>query len=168
MGIKKGQMIFEFIIAAVVLFSIIVYTLTYVNGEVSLFSGNFRSDRMESKVIRLSESLLNPYSHHNIVDKWPILDHDKILLFNNTCNNDLDIYNDMELYEIDPLGGRHNIHLRILATELTPPKTIIIDCGRLPIDIVDRPLVYEVKRIGIVIDPLSGMQIPVEIKIWLW
>ena len=165
MNNKKGQTVFEFILAAIVLFSIIIYTLTYVGSEVSLFTNNFNSDRMESKIIQISESLLNPYSKNNIVDKWPVFDHNKMMIFDNNCTgNYAALLNELELYETDPLGTQHNIHMRVRGEILSQPPLTIIDCGRLPIDLVNRPKVFEIKRVGI--DSSNGN--PVELKIWLW
>jgi len=150
------------------LFSIIIYTLSYVNGEVSFFTNSFKSDKMESKVIQVAVSLLNPHSKYTIVDEWPVINHNKMLILNTTCNDAVSGYpqllTDLELHEIDPLGGIHNIHMKIKATEFANPDNIIIECGRLPIDLSDRPMVYEIKRIGIDSDSKN----PVELKIWIW
>jgi len=162
---KKGQTVFEFILAAIVLFSIIIYTLTFVGGEVSLFSDNFDSDRMESKIIQVSESIINPHSKYSIVYEWPVFDRNKMIIFNNNCNGDyVSLLNGLGLYKTDPLGGQHNIHLMVRADVLTQPITTVIECGRRPDDLVERPRVFEIKRIGI--DSQTGY--PVELKIWLW
>ena len=165
MKYKKGQTVFEFILAALVLFSIIIYALSYTGDEVSFFTNNFDSDKMESKVIQLSESLLNPFSDYSIAEEWPVFNRSKMNAFNNICNNNYPtLLNDSELYETDPLGGQHNIHLMVRADVLTQPVTNVIDCGRRPDDLVERPKVFEIKRIGI--DSQTGK--PVELKIWIW
>ena len=162
---KKGQTVFEFILASIVLFSVIIYTLTYVGDDVSLFSNSFDSDRMESKIIQISESLINPYSKYSIVDEWPVFNRNKMIIFNNTCNGNYPaLLNDLELYETDPLGGQHNIHLMIKADILAQPIIPVINCGRLPADLLERPRVFEIKRVGI--DSFSGES--VELKIWIW
>lgn len=163
---KKGQTIFEFIIACVILFSVILYTLTFVNSELEMFSGNFNSDMMNSKVVQVTESFLNPYSTYSIVDEWPVLDHNKMVVFNNNCNNDVEyvaMLNNMELYTQDPLGGKNNMHLKIIAKDLDT-DTEIINCGRLPLDLVERPMVFESKRLGVDSDTNN----PIELKVWIW
>ncbi|MBN2101841.1 MAG: hypothetical protein JW716_03145 [Candidatus Aenigmarchaeota archaeon] len=162
---KKGQTVFEFILAAIVLFSIIIYTLTYVGGEVSLFSNSFDSDKMESKIVQVSEALLNPYSKYSISDEWPVFNRNKMIIFNNTCNGNYPtLLNDLQLYKTDPLGGQHNIHLIVKAEVLTQPITTVIDCGRMPTDLVERPRVFEIKRMGT--DSVTGL--PVDLKILIW
>ncbi len=165
MGKKKGQTVFEFILAALVLFSIIIYTLTFVGSEVSIFTNNFDSDKTESKVIQVSEALLNPYSKYNIVDEWPIFNRNKMIMFENNCTGNYPaVLTDLQLYETDPLGFPHNIHTKIRADVLTSPPVTVIDCGSLPGDFVNRTRVFEIKRVGI--DSVTSS--PVELKIWIW
>ena len=160
----KGQAIFEFVIAAVILLSVVAVMMAFSSGEVNTFSDSFKTDKMNSKVIQITESILNLHAKYNIIEKWPVFSHSKMLAFNSTCNSAYaQLLTDLELYAIDPLGGRHNDHIMIKARDISTNANII-ECGRLPIDIIERPPVYEMRRVGI--DSANGH--PVELEIWIW
>ncbi|NOX71867.1 MAG: hypothetical protein GXO64_04190 [Candidatus Micrarchaeota archaeon] len=160
----KGQAVFEFIFAAIVLFASILYILGVLNGEIASFSQSHQADAMNSRVIELSALLASGHEKYGLADSWPVLEHAKIVDFNNNCrNNYAELLNDLQLYESDPLGGKHNIHIKINAID-TETGQMLIDCGRTPANLAERPDVYEVKRIGI--DSETGN--PIELTIWLW
>ncbi len=83
----KGQMIIEFIIAAVMFFGVILFTINYLNTEVSVYSSDYFINEVESKSVQVSEMLLhNPGIWMDdgsamivgLSDEWPIINATKI------------------------------------------------------------------------------------------
>lgn len=83
---KKGQVVFEFVIAALVLFGLIFYSMNYVARDFDARHDSFRNDILESTVMRVSGYLLN--SENGIVDEWPVLSASKMdYMENNICDD---------------------------------------------------------------------------------
>ena len=79
----KGQFIFEFLIAGLIFFTIIVYTINYLNVNVSDFKSKFYQSRLQSKAIQISEVLMSSESSLGLVDDSGF-SLTKIQDFNNT------------------------------------------------------------------------------------
>ncbi|MCK5016115.1 MAG: hypothetical protein KAS32_03505, partial [Candidatus Peribacteraceae bacterium] len=58
----KGQMVFEFIIAGLFFFAIIVYSMNYLSVNVNNFKGDFHQNLIQSKAIQISEIIMSESS----------------------------------------------------------------------------------------------------------
>jgi hypothetical protein len=123
----KGQMVFEFVIASLILFSIIFYTLSFLASDFGMRHGSFVSDRLESNAIRVSNILLG--THENgIVGDWPVLDQASIDAFGTKCNDEYrPLQNSLGLREESPYVTY--MHFNITVADKT--KTYL-NCGREP------------------------------------
>ena len=98
----------EFIIAALLFFAIIFYTLNYLNTTVWTFDQDHYANFLESRSTQISEILLTspgvwesgiPKSV-GLAGKWPELNTTKISWLNDSCHSDY--RNLMSLLDIDP------------------------------------------------------------------
>ncbi len=86
---KKSQLTFEFLIAGIIFFVLIIYVINYLNTNVSGYKNQFYFDKLQKKVVEISEVM----THSNetgfgLAEEWPILSLSKIQTFNTSCIND--------------------------------------------------------------------------------
>lgn len=92
----KAQMIFEFIIAIVIFFTIVFYIINVLNVNIESFSSRSRHDVLQTKALEISELLVSNKGIWNgsipivlgLVKNRSVLDSKKIIDFNTTCNMD--------------------------------------------------------------------------------
>lgn len=90
----KGQLVFQFIVAATVFFSIVLFIITYLNNIVSSFSNDFFMDVLQSKAVEVSEILVhdpgmwgaNGPEIVGLADSWPVLNSTKIGMLVSYCH----------------------------------------------------------------------------------
>ncbi|MBN2043226.1 MAG: hypothetical protein JW754_05490 [Candidatus Aenigmarchaeota archaeon] len=153
----KGQFIFEFIVAALMFFMIILFAINYLNINVSDFEGRFYKDEIQSKALWVSEVLTSPTSNITLVDEWPYFNSTKISLFNDTyCGSKVSfdgLKKRLNMERTDDLGKRL-LSMRIVmatnATDLSDWRNKIIDCGQKEDELWWES---EVQRIGIMDGP---------------
>lgn len=83
----KAQMTIEFIIAAVVFFSIVLYVVVYLNSGLSEYREDFSVNDLQSRVIQISDFLV----HDRVVGVsggYPVLSTARIDSLNRSCNDD--------------------------------------------------------------------------------
>jgi hypothetical protein len=111
----KGQMIFEFIVAAIVFFGIIFYVLSYLNVNVTTMSTDYYSNSLESKAVGISELLFKTQGFWvggipdsiGLASEWPELDSQKIEWLRVYCleaGGYTDILDKLGLKEELPIG----------------------------------------------------------------
>lgn len=81
---KRGQAVFEFIIAAVLFFAIIFYIINFLDTNMSNYSAGSQFNVLESKSAEISEYLV----HVNLTNEWPILSYANIANLDWSCNDD--------------------------------------------------------------------------------
>jgi hypothetical protein len=86
----KGQLVFEFVLASLILFSVIIYAITYMTGSVGSYHGEFVSNSLESWVVKVSDVLLRS-PERGIVSEWPMLDSNKYAQLESECQSDYDM-----------------------------------------------------------------------------
>lgn len=124
---RKGQAIFEFIIASLILFSVIFYTINFLSMDFNMRHERFLTDHLESNSIRVSGMLMNPDT--GIIDSWPALSQSKMNTLNTTCEMDY-------IGTLDDFGLREElpyvryIHIKLTVTDLG--SNTYLDCGRSP------------------------------------
>lgn len=157
---KKGQMVFEFIVAAVFFLAIIIYVINYLNTTVSLYDNEYYSGYLESRAMEISEILVKNQGIWEgevpvvpgLALEWPVLNHTKMLWFNAYCNiNYEDFARDIG---IDPQIHGFMIEIR----EEGLPGTRVL-CGILPRGIVNA----RTERIA-----LSEFNRPLYVFVWTW
>jgi len=134
----KGQIVFEYVIAVFILFSIIIYSINVLSTIVSGYHSRFLNSFMESKALQISEVLMND-PKNGVVKVWPQLDTDKMTAFDQTCR-DTDGYMDLlkafGLMESEPYEVYH--HMNIVINQST---TKFVDCGRSPPEKMNKAVV---------------------------
>ena len=169
----KGQMIFEFVIAAVLFFGIVFYSINLMNSEVNVYSGDYFMNELENKAIQVSELLVhNPgiwYGDEATADMdivglsngWPIMNSTKTNLLEDYCfNNGYGAYlaDNLDAELSTPYGGRKmKVYLRI--NEINPDKELVYSCGYEPEDVT----FARVDRFGITED---GDMINISVGVW--
>jgi hypothetical protein len=73
----KGQMVFEFVVAAALFFGILFYVISNLNATVNTYSSDFAGSGLENKALQVSDFLL----HFELTGEWPVLSSAKITAF---------------------------------------------------------------------------------------
>lgn len=150
----KGQMIFEFVIAAVLFFGIIVYAINILNVESSIYSSDYIIAELENKAMQVSELLMHDPGiwYGDVISApgdvradviglsngWPVLNSTKIKLLRQYCLNDYnDLLDHLDTKMTTPFGDRNmKVVIEINETEVVPEKALIEppNCGYEPIN----------------------------------
>jgi len=153
----KGQFVFEFIIAGVIFFAVVLYTINYLSFNVSDFSSRFYQNRMQSKAIQIAEILMSGESGFSMADNLRF-NLTKIQRFNSTYCGDLNygkFVRDFYLYEntvygISPNNARVGLFTR---------SSVILDCGpRMPRNTTKA----DIERVGL----YQGEMAKLRVTIW--
>jgi hypothetical protein len=159
---SKGQMVFEFILAAVLFMGIVIFVLNIINSNVAVFTGDYFSYSLENKAVAASESLVKLSGGIGLAEKWPVLNSTKISALNYTCSfpeNYTVLLMDLNLFD-KPSFGTYNV--RIVVNESVSGNTLL-DCkppagAGLPGNLG----FAHVKRFGVADNRT------VEINVWIW
>jgi hypothetical protein len=162
-GGMKGQLVFEFVIAAMFFLGIIMYTINYLNSTVFLYSSDYYVNTLESKAWQASEVLVRNEgvwsgsppsmvpSVMGLAEDWPVLNESKIQGLNQFCvNYRSDV---MRLLDINP--ELHGIRLEINESG----GSSLLECGSLPRGIQSAM----VSRFGV---SESGNLL--KVRVWYW
>ncbi len=154
----KGQMVFEFVIAALILFTIIIYVLNFLSSMMGVYHARFVGSSLESKAIQVSEVLMND-PVEGLSQEWPRLDGEKMSDFDAECQ-DADGYmaliKQFGLVENEPFEMYHHMNIMVNATD----GTGYVNCGRTPPARMTRSVVT---RFGIL--PSGGLA-TVQVMVW--
>lgn len=124
----KGQLIFEFLIAGLIFFAVIIYTINYLNVSTSEFKEKFSQSRLQSKAVQIAEILMDSESGLSMADDLKF-NLSKIQEFNNTyCppqGNYTKLALDLYLYEKNEFG----LFANNAKIELFKNDAIVLDCG---------------------------------------
>ncbi len=123
-------MIFEFLIAAMVFFSIIFYILNYLSTSVATFSSDAYSDVLQSKAMQISELLVrtegvwinNTPLTVGLVKSWPVMDDSKIAGLDYFCQQN---YTGL----LGLLGLKEGLYNRTYNVHILINNGDILDCG---------------------------------------
>jgi len=154
----KGQMVFEFIVAVVILLAVFFYVINYVNAGVFAFSTESKINNLESKAVQISSLLVNDPgvwvsgepNRIGLEKDWPVLDNIKLADLESYCDsNYLGV-----LQKLGIIGNR----VRIDVDEVS--GTNIITCGpNIPSEVLN----VQTKRYA-----LSENGNILELNIWVW
>jgi hypothetical protein len=132
---KKGQLVFEFVIAAVFFFYIVFYVINYLNITAMVFENDFYMNSLEFSALQSSELLLHSKGVWNgsvpkslgLAEKWPVLNSTKIQYLDSYCRTNYE--STMEKLEINSSLG-HGVKIEI--NEIGGGNMLM--CGFLPGD----------------------------------
>jgi len=152
----KGQMVFEFIIAALILFAIIIYVINYISYSTGVYHSDFITSHLESRATQVSEVLMSD-PEKGIVTEWPLLSPARMSAFNATCNQKyLELLDNFSLREQLPYPKTY--HLSVLVSR--SDGYMYVDCGRMP---SQRVTMAKVTRFGLL--PSRDLAM-VEVAVW--
>ena len=124
----KGQLVFEFVIAALILFFVVIYTINYVSDSMNLYHASFVSNYFESRSIQVSDVLLND-PVNGIVREWPLLSMGKMSGLENLCDNDY--YLVLERFDLDRKASYDRpLHLYVSVDSINGTNYMV--CGSVP------------------------------------
>lgn len=125
--VMKGQLVFEFLVAVMVFFGIVLYSLNYLSWTVSGYSSGLSMENMESKASQIGEVLVmnegkwaggNPVVM-GLAKDWPVLNSTKISWLNSSCNNDYGRFS-------DKLGMQPKHRVKITISETQADGTVLV------------------------------------------
>jgi hypothetical protein len=129
----KGQLVFEFIIAMVIFFGIIIYALNYLGLTMVGYSSDSSAENMESEASQIGELLVlnrgnwsggNPITV-GLAQEWPVLNSTKISWLNSSCNSPSGYDSLMEMLDLPP---KHRLKLTITETLPSGAVSVKADC----------------------------------------
>ncbi|MBI4021247.1 MAG: hypothetical protein HY369_03320 [Candidatus Aenigmarchaeota archaeon] len=154
---RKGQLVFEFVVAAIVFIGIVVFVLNTLNSTVSLFSDDYLSTVQESKAIAASEILVKTNGSIGFAAAWPVLSATKMAAFNATCTNAYEtVRHDLDLLE-KPAFGDYQVRVEVAAVD---GSLNAVSCGPPLPKGVD---LAAVRRIA-----LGDTGMPLAVQVWVW
>jgi hypothetical protein len=159
----KGQLILEFVIAGFIFFAIVIYTINYLNVNVSDFNGKFYQNYLQTKALQISEILMGDASSLGLMDNAEF-NTSKIQSFNSSYCNPGGVYKNLveklHLYQKTIFGTLPN-DVRI-EMNITSSGVTLLDCGpRIPRNITRA----EIGRLGMLQD--GGSEIA-NLRIVVW
>lgn len=159
-------MVFEFVVAAIVFFGIIMYTISYLSSSVSTFSNELYMNNLETRAIQISELLVhNPGKWVDgeprvigLSGDWPVLSSMRIGELQAFCQDPVNYtYLQQNLgLEEDRFGSTqiYNINVRI-----NESNNVLLDCGPSP---------PEKRMVNVERFALSEGGGILSINVWLW
>lgn len=122
----KGQLVFEFIIAAVVFIGIIVFVLNLLNSNVALFTEDYFSQALESKAVAASEAVLKTNGTVGLAKEWPVLSDQALSGFAANCTTDWsEMLKQLDL-DAKPSFGTYDMRLEV---RTLPAQTLLLECA---------------------------------------
>jgi hypothetical protein len=114
----KGQMVFEFIVAAVIFIGVVLYVVLLLNSTISSYTGDYSKNALNEKALRISEILVHSQGvwepvagssptmyrpiQAGIASDWPVLNDTEIRYLASYCTVD---YGKSGLVDLFGIGG---------------------------------------------------------------
>lgn len=136
----KGQMVYEFVIASLFFFGIMLYTINFLNMNVSAFSETHDDDIYKSRAWQISEVVLRDRGEWSgsvpgkigLAQNWPVLNESNLNDFHTWCQGrEEEMYS---LLDADPHYNGFNIEV---FNQTAAGEDLIVSCGKNP-DIVKK------------------------------
>ena len=154
----KGQFIFEFLVAGLIFFAIIVYTINYLSVNVSVFKTDFHQNRLQTKAFQISEILMEETPLLGLTQNG-VFSQEIINNFNNRYCDAPGSYKtlteDLHLYEKTYFG----VFTDNIKIDLFTGTQNFIDCGPVILRNVTKA---EMARIGV----LGGETASLRVVVW--
>lgn len=130
----KGQFVFEFLIAGIIFFAVVIYSINYLSVSVYDYKGKFYQNRLQNKAIQISEVLISGKSPLSIAEDSELI-LSKIQAFDNMyCSGGGDyprLVKELYLYEITRYDIFPLIHNDV-KINIFNSTDVLLDCGPLP------------------------------------
>ncbi len=132
---RKGQLVFEFMVAAIFFFYIVFSVINYLNITAAVFANDFYMNSLEFSAIQSSELLLHDEGVWNdsvpkrlgLADEWPVLNSTKIQYLDSYCRTNYE--STLEKLDINSSLG-HGLKIEI--NRISGGN--LLTCGYLPGD----------------------------------
>lgn len=106
MGKKKGQAVFEFVIATVLFLAVVFYIINFLNATIYNYNSQFNNVILDSKSVQISEILVKDTGEWvggvpvivGLSDEYPVMDINKIQDLESYCaTNYVDLIDNFNL-----------------------------------------------------------------------
>jgi hypothetical protein len=163
---KKGQLVFEFVVAAVFLFYIVFYVINYLNTTAVVFANDFYTNSLEYKALHTSELLLRNRGVWNgnvpeamgLADEWPVLNATKIQYMDTYCTAPANYQTILRKLDINASTG-NGVNI-----EINDTNGYLMKCGNIPTDAMGRTITNaRIDRFA-----LSDSDEYLTITVWVW
>jgi hypothetical protein len=127
----KAQAVFEFIVAALILFSIVIYTIEYLSTSFAAHHDIAASSDLESKAMRVSGMLLGD-TDVGIFSDWPTLSKYEMRMLNDSCDGSgyFDVLDKFGLNQTYPVLKYNRLYIIAQSED----GDVYIKCGRVPVE----------------------------------
>lgn len=128
-------MVFEFVIAAVLLFGIIIYSISLMNTNVSQFRDDYHHNDLEMRATQISEMLVHNKGDYSdpvvlgLSSGWSKLSLTQVNNLDVLCSNPpgyADLLESLNLLEAPYLSGKSNLDFNITVQNRTD---LLVSCG---------------------------------------
>jgi len=163
---KKGQMVFEFIIAAVLFLAVVVYTFNYMSSAVSTFSSGAFTNSLHVKGMQASELILRSKGSWSggvpdalgVAEEWPMLSPQYLQNLEDYCEDNYD--DGGGLLEKLGFSGPRKTFIKIIVKD--HEGGIVCQCAP-DSDMPEGSIVAHVRRFAV-----SEQMLPLSIDVWTW
>ena len=173
MRTKKGQMVFEFVVAVIVFFGVVFYVINQLNVAVSTSGTQYFNVDRQNKALLMTEVLAKspgvwdgtePHSV-GLVDEWPVFNETKIQNFGTFCENEMNYVKLLEAFGMERKLSR-DLQFNITITDVdlvtgSSGETVSMSCGR---SVPNLPRAM-VERFGVMNTPTRDV---VRMSVWVW
>lgn len=128
----KAQAVFEFIVASLIMFAIVIYTISYLSSSFAAHHGISTDANLQSKAMRVSDMLASD-NDVGIFSEWPNLDTGKMQQLESDCSGSdgyFETLGRLGLNESYPVVKYSHFQIVVLGED----GTVYIRCGRTPVD----------------------------------
>lgn len=168
----KGQAVFEFVIASIMFFGIMVFIIMSMGNVFGSFTGEYYSNVLQGQAVAVSELILKTPGNWSgetplsvgLSEGWPVLNSTRIAYLNALCNSDYTKTLDMldiesKSFTIQESGFNRSYNMNMTIINMTSNK-VILDCGK---EISLRAEKGGIKRFGV-----SNTSDVLVFELWLW
>lgn len=128
----KAQAVFEFVIASMILFSLVIYTISYLSSSFALHHDISKSADLEAKALRVSDMLAGD-GGVGMFSAWPNLDTARMAGFNASCAGNDGYFltvGRLGLNESSPISKFNRLHITVSGVN----GKAYVNCGRTPVE----------------------------------
>jgi hypothetical protein len=130
---KKGQLVFEFVVAMVFFLGIVVFIVNFLTSTMYTYSADSFSGEMKSKASQIAEVLLLSKGNWSkgepvsvgLAEEWPVLNSSKIMWLQRYCEYPDNYTSLVKSFWIDP----KNVSVKIIIDENVLGNTVtVLEC----------------------------------------
>jgi len=131
----KGQLVFEFVVAAVLLFAIIIYSLNLLNINMTEYRNDYHRNDLEIRATQISELLVHNTGDYTdpiilgLSSGWTTLSVNDMTTLQTTCSNAVgyaSLLESLDLLETPYMSAKPNIDFNITIQNIS---AVLVSCG---------------------------------------